>query len=348
MHYIRSFLMPDVILLEGRTANGGTLSILRAGISDRQTAYFFAGQVFEALGEERALGRVWLWALPALARKHGCGFVLVRVSTPWAGWARRFLRRADLGVFHLPAFLGVMVDVSDKARLLRCHSLSDDVRKINRRCFQFSISTKRQDLATFIQAYHDPYVEKVHGFGAIAMDFNRLLASCSNDEMPDPWRLLKVECDGEWVAGMLLMSGTNNAALMELGVKDADRTLVKGSALQAAYWLSIEYLRSQGHKWVSFKHAPPFLGNGVLRYKLKYGPVLKVARPRDGFLLLSDRNSEVAREVLLREAFLVFHGDGLRAVWFARESSASPDRVRVPIDLLHAAGIEHIEQVILR
>ncbi|MGO8754163.1 MAG: GNAT family N-acetyltransferase [Gallionellaceae bacterium] len=262
--------------------------------------------------------------------------------------ARRILAGAANDALHLPVYVRVTADVSDMTRLLSRDSLRSDVRRIKNRGFQFSISRKKQDLETFIRDYHDPYVRKVHGFDAIEMDFQRLLASCSSDELPEPWVLLKVELEGEWVAGMLLVSEPGWAALMELGVRDADPALVKGGALQAVYWLSIEYLRSQGHKRVSFMHARPFLRNGVLQFKLKYSPSLEVARPDDGFLLLFDQENDEAREVLLREPFLVFKGDGLLVVWFALDTAASPDPSCIPIDRLEIAGIQDVQRVVLR
>jgi GNAT acetyltransferase-like protein len=348
IHYIRMFLRPDVVLLEGRIESGKSLSILRAGITDRQTAYFFAGQVLTELCVERVLGRTWLWALPALARKHGCAFVLFRVPRRRTALARRVLGHSADDALHLPVFVEAIVDIADRARLLRNYSLRSDVRQISKRGFEFSISTKRQDLDTFIREYHDPYVKKVHGFDAIGMDFKRLLASCSNAEIPEPWVLLKVELDGEWVAGDLLVSGPGRAAVMELGVKDGDLALVKNGVLRAGYWLSLEYLHSQGHKRVSLMHSRPFLKNGVLQYKLKFCPSLTVARPTDGFLLLFNQDNDAAREILLREPFLVFKGDGLRAVWFSLAAAASPDASCIPVDRLTIAGIHDVERVVLR
>ncbi len=248
---------------------------------------------------------------------------------------------------HLPAILGVVVDVTDRTRLLRSHSLQDDVRRIHKRGFKYSISRKKQDLVTFIREYHDPYVAKVHGFGAISMNFQPLVASCSTNEIPGPWVLLKVELNGEWIAGCLLVSEVGRAALMELGVRDANTALVKQGALAAAYWLSMEYLRREGHRWVSLMHALPFLRDGVLRYKLKFSPSIKAARPADGFLLLFDRENDAAREILLRESFLAFNGDSLKAVWFSSDSEASPDPFCIPIDRLSIAGINDVEQVVL-
>ena len=347
IHYIRMFLWPDVVLLEGRTKSGTSLSVLRAGNSDRQTAYFFAGQVLTEICVERILGRRWLWALPALARKHGCAFVILRVARHRATLARRILGH-DVAALHLPAFVQATVDVTDRKRLLRSHSLRDDVRRIRDLGFQFSLSRKKHDLDTFISEYHDPYVKTVHGFDAIAMDFQRLRASCSNGEMPEPWLLLKVILGGEWVAGVLLVNGVDRAAVMEIGVQNGDLTLVKRKVLQAAYWLSLEYLRRQGHKRVSLMLTRPFLMNGVLQYKLKYSPALTVARPADGFLLIYNLASDAAREILLREAFLVFMGDSLGAVWFTRDSAPSPVPSSIPIDRLCIAGIRKVEPVALR
>ena len=347
IHYIRAFLRPDVVLLEGCTENGRSVSILRSGTEDRRASYFFAGQILTELRAERALGRRWLWALPALGREYGCAFVLIRASRRRAALTRRVLRCADDDAFYLPLFVGAVVDVTDRPRLLRSRDLRDDVRRIRNRGFQFSISRKNQDLETFIRLYHYPYVAKMHGFDAVEMDFHRVLASCTNDEIPEPWVLLKVELEGEWIAGDLLVSRAGRAALMEIGIKDADPTYVRRGALQAAYWLSLEYLRGQGHKWVSLMYARPFLRSGVLQYKLKFSPSLK-SGPFDGFLLLPDQENDAAREILLREPFLAFKGDSLRAVWFSLDSAASPDRSCIPIDRLTIAGINGIERVVLR
>lgn len=347
LHYIRIFLWPDVILLEGQSKSGQSLSILRAGIRDPQTAYFFAGQVFAELRSERALGRTWLWALPRLARKHSCGFVLFRVSRRWAPLARRILGRTDHDSLHLPVFVQATVDVSDRARLLRSRNFRDDVRRVGKRGFQFSVSRQKHDLDTFIREYHGPYVKRVHGFDAIQMDFSRLLASCAHGELPEGWVLLKVELNGEWVAGVLLRSGAGSAALMELGVKGSDLSLVKRGALHAAYWLSLEFLHSQGHKQVSLMHARPFLSNGVLQYKLKFSPFLKAARPGDGFLLFFNCENGAARETLLHEPLLVFNGDGLRAVWFSLHAAMPVDPSRIPIERLSTAGIKDVERLVL-
>jgi hypothetical protein len=347
MHYIRAFLRPDVVLLEGCTESGKSLSILRAGIADTPAAYFFTGQVLTELRAEQALGRRWIWTLPSVARQHDCAFVLFRVSSRRAALAHRLIRTVDGHSFYLPLMVGAQVDLTDRSRLLRSRDLRDDLRRIRKRGFQYSISRKKRDLETFIRFYHDPYVTKVHGFDAVGMNLPRLLASCASDDMPEPWVLLKVELDGEWVAGDLLVSGEGSAALMEIGVKDADPTHVRRGALQAAYWLSLEYLWSQGHKRVSLMHARPFLRSGVLQYKLKFSPSLKPTSS-NGFLLFFDTENDAVQEVLLQEPLLVFDGGSLRAVWFALDAASPSDPRRIPVDRLAVAGIKNIERVVLR
>ncbi len=345
IHYVRSFLWPDVVLLRGVTECGRPLSILRAGNAEPSAAYFLSGQVLEELIEERPLGRVWLWALPAAARRHGCAIILFRVSKARELLARRLLRGTEHNTFHLPVLIGVTVDVTDRSRLLRSRDLRDDVRRITSRRFTASLSRKSSDLRTFIHEYHDPYVAKVHGFDALGLDLHRLFPSFG-DEMPEPWVLLKVEVDGDWIGADLLVDAPGKAALMEIGVKNADPAYVKRGVLQAAYWLSIDYLASRGHKRVSLMHARPFLGSGVLLYKLKYGPTLKPTTS-NGFLVQFDMADPTIRGVLLREPLLVHHEDGLQAVWFASDADAAPDPTRVPLDRLRAAGVSNVKRVVL-
>lgn len=348
IYRLRALLWPDVVLLEGQAEGGRSLSILRAGISDRQTAYYFAGQILTNLRSERALGRAWIWRLPALARQHGCAFVLFHIQTPHLALARGMLRRADLEVLHLPVFVEAIVDVSSLQNLLRKHSLQQDVRKIVKSGFQSSVSRSKEDLETFIEHYHDPYVRRVHGFDAIEMNFQPVLASCSGNRLPDSWLLLKVELDGEWVAGVLLACRAKKPALMELGVRNGDMTLVKRGALQAAYWLSLQYLSSQGHGQVSLMHSRPFLANGVLKYKLKFNPSLTASRTTQGFLLFFDRKNGLAREVLIRQPLLAFDGDLLRAVLHYADSVPSQDVPGIRPDILAIAGVTGIQEVVLR
>lgn len=346
VHHLRSFLRPDVVLLEGCTANDRPVRMLRAGIAGRDAEYFFAGQVLTELRREEPLGRAWLWALPAVARKKDCAFVLLRTAQRRVALARWLLGRGDDDAFYLPLFVGATVDLTDEARLLRSHSIRDDVRRIKKSGFQYSTSTRKEDLQTFMQRYHGPYVKRIHGFDAVGVDMRRLLASSSSDEIPEPWVLLKVELDGEWVGGGLLVSGPGRAALMEVGVKEADSAYVKRGALQAAYWLSLEYFRSQGHARASLMYARPFLRGGVLQYKLKFSPSLK-PRAADGFLLLPVQGSDAAREILLQEPLLVLRRDALRAIWFSTAVDEPRDHPWLPIEHLARAGITDVERVVL-
>lgn len=347
LHYLRSFLRPDVVILRGTTETGRPLSILRAGIADRQTAYFFAGQVLKSLTAETALGRAWLWSLPALARRQGCGFVLFRASERRAGIARRLLGRDEAAAPLLPTFLGATVDVTDQARLLRSRDVKNDIRRIRNSGFRCSVTRRRDDLETFVRDYREPYVRSVHGFGAVGIDFDCLLASCVDERMPEPWVLLKLELDGEWVAGDLLVSGPGRAALMEVGVRNGEASLVRRGALQAAYWMSLEYLRGEGHQWVSLMHMPPFLRSGVAQYKLKFGPHLRVANPDDGFLLLFDDRDEAAVETLLRQPMIALRRGRLRALRFEAAGAGTEQPLPVPLERLTEAGVEGVDRVVL-
>lgn len=346
LYYIRSFLRPDVTLLQGRTESGRLVPILRAGLADRPAAYFLAGQIYNELSSETDLGRQWIWRLPTVGRVHGCSIVLFRTQRGRADLARRLLGCAESQAFYLPIYVTLTADVADAAELLRSHSVRDDVRKIRREGFHYSISRKSNDLAKFMAEYHDPWVRVVHGFDALGLDSEGTSRLRQGDEIPEPWVLLKVHLAEEWVAGMLLVASEDAAALMELGVKDADATYAKRGALHACYWFAFEYLRNLGHAKANLMFARPFLKNGVLQYKLKFRPHLR-AKPGDGFLMLPDMANDDAREILLQQPFLALGAEGLEAVWFTVDPDDTPDRARVPIDTSKVDGVTGIARVIL-
>ena len=139
LYYIRSFLRPDVALLQGVTEAGASVRILRAGLADRPAAYFLAGQIYDELSAETDLGRHWLWSLPILGHAHGCAFVLFRTPRDRVALARRFLRRAEGQAFYLPLYVTLTVDIANEAALLRSNSVQQDVRKIAKEGFHYSI-----------------------------------------------------------------------------------------------------------------------------------------------------------------------------------------------------------------
>jgi hypothetical protein len=346
LYDIRSFLRPDVALLQGVTGAGASVRILRAGLADRPAAYFLAGQIYDELFAETDLGRHWLWALPALGRSHGCAFVLFRTPRDRVALARRFLRRAEGQAFYLPLYVTLTVDIANEAALLRSNSVQQDVRKITKEGFHYSISRKSYELATFMRDYHDPWVKRVHGFDVLGMDSESSSRLWEDEEVPEPWVLLKVHLGGAWIAGTLLVSSTDAAALMEIGVKDANADYVKRGALLACYWFAFDFLRRQGHARVNLMFARPFLRNGVLQYKLKFKPYLR-PMPADGFLMIPDMESDDAREILLQQPILAWGTEGLEVVWFTLDPNDTPDRTRVPIDLSRVEGVSAVERIVL-
>ncbi len=346
LYFVRTFIRPDVFLLNGITKSGLEVSILRAGADELTARYFFSGHIFSKLVEEREIGRTWLWRLPAMSRDLGCAFLLVRLTGKQARLMSWLLRLTDSMAYYLPLFVETTVDVKNRKRLLSSYDLRKEVRLITTQGFQARISKSKKDMETFITQYHDPYVAAVHGFDAFGMDFTRVLNACIADELPPSWQLLKVELNGEWLAGGLLKTENGRASLMELGVKNADLTLVKQRVLQAFYWLSLEHLHAQGYQLVSFMHSRPFLKNGVLQYKFKFNPTLTPASI-DGYLFLPDLRNSITANILREQPLLVLNGNELEAVWFTSNSTTLTDLTPYSIDKLTNAGIKRIRTVAL-
>jgi hypothetical protein len=111
--------------------------------------------------------------------------------------------------------------------------------------------------------------------------------------------------------------------------------------------MSLEYLRGEGHQWVSLMHMPPFLRSGVAQYKLKFGPHLRVANPDDGFLLLFDDRDEAAVETLLRQPMIALRRGRLRALRFEAAGAGTEQPLPVPLERLTEAGVEGVDRVVL-
>ena len=140
------------------------------------------------------------------------------------------------------------------------------MRKIRKNGLIYDTTTDPQELERFYWNMYVPYAQQEFGGKAIYMSYVEFRAGLKNPE------LLRVHKDGQVVAGMIILHHENDRPQWWiLGMQNGDRELMKQGAMAALYLYGIEHLTERGYSRALLGGARPFLVDGVLQYKRKWG-----------------------------------------------------------------------------
>ena len=139
--------------------------------------------------------------------------------------------------------------------------------------------------------------------------------------------LMLIHRNGVDVAGLMLIRHPTHAHAWALGVLDGEHAHVKAGALAAVYRFACQYSWSLGYRTIDMGMSRPFLNDGVLQYKKKWG--LRLTTPNERlYVLRFEPRSEAARAFLQRNPFLYERDGGLHGAVFLAPSEADNPQAR--------------------
>lgn len=259
--------------------------------------YYIEDLVFSNIIEERYIGRKWIWTTLRMARKNyaDCSLLIAETGDILA---KLFRRKQEL---FIPCWIVGEIDINansgDSIQKHRGKGIMKDIRRIKRNKLDYEITNKQAQYREFYHNMYKPFAIKRYGNKADVESYQDLNMSFKKGE------LLLVKMGGVPVAGTLIKYKKNQAFLCVLGVKDGDSSYLKFGTTAALYYYSIKYLRGKGFKRVDIGATRPFLMDGVLRYKKKWG--LKIIRTSGpGFLIKPLSEKAVVKGFLLTNPFI--------------------------------------------
>lgn len=325
-----------VVLLRGMTASGRQGSMLLAGNS--RTSYlphcFFGGTP-----QAETLAEVPVFRLEPMVRKYASEADLTAICTDRFS-SRLFFEDSYMVV---PAWVGGSLDVpAELAALIRAsHSVHEDMRVVRREGLVPEISRDTADFDLFYDNYYVPFTGRRHGEAAHLNDRCWL------------WRrfrtggILWILRDGERIAGVQFGRLGPMLHLWAIGTLGGAPEPVKAGAFAALYYHSIELARRTGAAGVDFGGTRPSLDDGLLRYKRKWGVVLR-DNPRNNYEFLVRVNRWNRTVTAFLSSTSLIYRDGRRLAALAAIDSDTPaaqgdaDRVR---HLLWMNGLAHLSIV---
>lgn len=278
-------------------ATGAPVTIAYAG--DPPAAEFVAGALCKVehrepvgrLGSPLELRSEAFIALSASAD-------LVAMEVPWA-WQRCLPVDTH---WRMPAWVSQEILATDRGSIELPVPLRKEVRRHERRHgYELHFSTDEADVRRFHATLYRPYVEARHGGGAVIVDERHFFAVSRG------MTLAVLASSGEWVAGLLLQ---RRSTTLHFGWFGSASTPPRRGASEVLDARVLEWAAQNGIRRVVMGHSRPSLADGVVRYKQRFGAVVRPTRfPQRILGLRVQRSSpaliaaiEAARFVGVRDA----------------------------------------------
>jgi hypothetical protein len=239
--------------------------------------YFF-NLVFKEGFNEIYLGKVAVWRLFFYSWGLSKSYDLIIVKS-----RMKFcdLLRSKRN-FVIPDWISCEIDLCSDigSRSLSRKTLKNNLRKIKKSNFSYSISKDPVDFHFFYYNMHLPYISERYGSSAIIQSYQEMKKSFKNGE------LLQVKEGRKNVAGVIIDYKIMNdmPRTTKLGVLRGDFQLVKKGALIALYYYTIQYLKEKKYDKLSLGLTRAFINDGVLLHKLNWGAKI-VCETSQAFLL---------------------------------------------------------------
>ncbi len=250
----------DLWAVDGPERVGGER--LRALLGGHLQTKNYVGDRLFADGASQRHHRAWYARLPAAARGARPDLVLLDTTDrsrleALAGDAAIWMRgwvRTELELAHA------------RERMHKSDGIKSDLRKVKTNGLEVRVATGAGAFERFYRELYLPYALAGFSDRAVYMTAEQFQEGCRNAE------LLEVHRAGTPIAGMVVLYPPQGAPhWWVLGVRDGDRALLAQGVLAALYGHAVQHLAAAGFERALLGGVRPFLADGVLQYKRKWG-----------------------------------------------------------------------------
>ncbi|MDO8587682.1 MAG: GNAT family N-acetyltransferase [Armatimonadota bacterium] len=184
--------------------------------------------------------------------------------------------------------------------------LRRNIRRMKQNNYQCEITNDDDWFDLFYHRMYKPYAENKYGelthlcgYRRLRYDFRRGMG-------------ISVRRDGSHVAGAV--SYFNGSVMINhwKGILDGDQAVARDGASLALYYYRIQLAFERGYKTADFGYSAPFVTDGALNYKLKWGmEVVNRDNSRVVYAIAAPGRTEQAVRFLRANRFYCLNGKGL-------------------------------------
>lgn len=235
----------------------------------------------------RAVGKIFVWSLSRYARNSDSAIIVLHP---------RLERLFTGGVFTVPWIRQkLLLDIPFEELFMERERKRERKKALG---FEFAISHDPADLQVFYESMYLPFLRKRHEHPTILdLDYLRTHVLEKNGD------LLFIKKDDRIIAGGLCNLAGETYSLATLGMLDEVEETDRVNAALYYYGIMVAYKRRA--KYVDFGLSRPFLSDGVVMYKRKWG----------GTICRDETNNQVIYlKNIARTGLIVLEDGSLKAV----------------------------------
>lgn len=167
------------------------------------------------------------------------------------------------------------------------------IRRMIEAGFQYYLTNDPEWYDWFYNTMYAPYAT-----GKFANEA-RLLSYKALQKVYEEGVALVITLDGQDVAGSINRKRLDVWQNLYLGFAGGDNSIARSGASSALYYYSLIEAHKNGCTSINFGYSRPFLSDGILTHKLRWGMQIEDEDPGTAaFALISPNNSEVAQDFL--------------------------------------------------
>jgi len=172
--------------------------------------------------------------------------------------------------FRIPAWVSQEIRATEGSDLVLPAALRKEVlRHARREDYTVGYSVDERDIRRFYTGLYRPYVGARFGTGAVLVDEHRFFSVSRG------MTLATLRAGGDWVAGMLFR---RRGTTLELGWFGSTSMPPRSGASEVLDAQVIEHAVAEGVRRIICGHSRPSLANGVVRYKSRFGAIIRPTR----------------------------------------------------------------------
>jgi hypothetical protein len=254
-------LRPEIWIVSGEEQSSHLPLSVCIYVATNENRVYLQNLIFGSSFEARFAGRTWLWNVFKKTPKDAgdCSVIIADVH-------ERHLKLAGAraGVV-IPTWVRGYVDLPRGREVMNRDSVKDIQRRIRRLGYEYEVTRDLKSFEYFHQNMYLPYSKGRYGDGAVMMTKEVIRADFDKGE------LILIKKQGEYISGVLLTYDGEIAKMPYLGVRDGSWELVSEGAISSGYEFALQHLESIGCRKLILGQSRPFLKDGVLQFKKKYG-----------------------------------------------------------------------------
>lgn len=265
---------------------------------------YFVARIYKKPPVISIIKHLYIWQIPKFISQAFPNFNILLLE--FHKFLTRFIRIND--ALLIPVFIRQILDLNKPKDVIvgkfRRNTKSTDLRKIRKFNYTYEVLTDLDSLTFFYERMHVPYIRSRFGDMAFINSFNE------HKKMFKSGELIFVKYNNKIISGVLCENRNKKYFWRRVGVLDGDISYIKKGALSATSYFAILRAKELKAEILDFGLSRPFLSDGVLRHKRKWGAGIYTTTNRLMYLKSNDGN------FFDNQPFICIEGNKLKSVIF--------------------------------